>query len=86
MTNSVIIQRLYLCLTFIPPETSPEQRRAAVHKRLSAVADDIFRIIETVMGEYEAEVSRPHDENERQHKQPDFTLKTETDIHTTGRF
>lgn len=74
----------YLCLTFIPPEMSPEQQRALVHKRLSVVADEIFRILEIMMGEYEAEVSHSHEEIEHQRKLLDITLKTETNLHTTG--
>ncbi|XP_042253578.1 zinc finger protein 2-like isoform X2 [Thunnus maccoyii] len=62
---------------------SPEQQRAAVHKRLSVVADEIFRILEIMIGEYEAESSRSQEEIQRQRKLLDVTLKTETNFHPT---
>lgn len=75
------------CLIFFPPtEMSPEQQRAVVHKRLSLVADEIFRILETLMGEYEAEVSGSHEEVERHRRLLDVTLKTEANLHRTGTF
>ncbi|XP_019964884.2 zinc finger protein 260-like [Paralichthys olivaceus] len=58
-------------------ETSAEHQRAVVHKRLSVVADDIFRILEKMMSDYEADISRSHDDIEQQRL--DVTLKTETD-------
>lgn len=74
-------------IIFCPPtEMSPEQKRAVVHKRLSLVADEIFRILETLMGEYEAEVSGSHEEVERHRRLLDVTLKTEANLHRTGKF
>lgn len=61
-------------------EMSPEQR-APVHRRLSAVADEIFRILEIMMGEYEA--SRSHEEVEHRRRLLDITLKTH--LHRTDR-
>ncbi|KAF1373599.1 hypothetical protein PFLUV_G00240570 [Perca fluviatilis] len=55
----------------------PEQQRAAVHKRLAVVAEEIFRILEIMMGKYEAEVSSSHKESERQSQLLDITLKAE---------
>ncbi|KAK5851169.1 hypothetical protein PBY51_001984 [Eleginops maclovinus] len=60
-----------------------EQQRAAVHKRLSAVADEIFRILEGMMGEYEAEVSNSHQKSPSQCQLPDGMLKTETNVSST---
>ncbi|TNN84786.1 Zinc finger protein 354A [Liparis tanakae] len=45
-------------------DMTPEQQRAAVHRRLSLVADEIFRILEKMFREYEADVSGSHEENE----------------------
>ncbi|XP_070782727.1 zinc finger protein 260-like [Enoplosus armatus] len=66
-------------------EMSSEQQRAVVHKRLSVVADEIFRILEIMMGQYEAEVSSSHDEVERQRQLLDITLETETNLQRTDR-
>lgn len=49
-----------------------------MQKQLSAAADEIFRILENLMGEYEAEVSK------HQCKLLDITWKTETNAHRTG--
>ncbi|KAK5881571.1 hypothetical protein CesoFtcFv8_022352 [Champsocephalus esox] len=59
-----------------------EQHRAAVHKRLSMVADEIFRILEDMMGEYEARVTESHQESQSQ--PPDVMLKTETNVPSSG--
>ncbi|XP_056285807.1 gastrula zinc finger protein XlCGF57.1-like isoform X2 [Pseudoliparis swirei] len=45
-------------------DMTPEQQRAAVHQRLSVVADEIFRILEKMFSEYEADVSGSLEENE----------------------
>ncbi|KAI3364933.1 hypothetical protein L3Q82_001113 [Scortum barcoo] len=63
----------------------PEQQRAAVHRRLSVVADEIFRILEIMMGEYEADVSRPHEGIEHHRQLLDITMKSETHLHRTDR-
>lgn len=68
----------------LPSEMSPDQQRAVVHKRLSAVADEIFRILEAMMGEYEAEVSGAREETGRRRQPLDATLKTEASSHRTG--
>lgn len=39
---------------------SLEQQRVVVHQRLSLVADNIFGMLETLMDEYEAEISSSH--------------------------
>ncbi|KAM7370483.1 hypothetical protein PAMP_010029 [Pampus punctatissimus] len=66
-------------------EMSPEQQRTVVHKRLSVVADEIFRILEIMMGEYETEVSCSQEDIDRQRTLLDITLKTETNFHTIDR-
>ena len=71
----------YLFLSFFPAtEVSAEQQRAAVHQRLSVAADEIFKILEIVIGE----VSGSRDETERHRQLLDITSKTETNIHTSG--
>lgn len=65
-----------------PAESSPERQRAAVHKRLSLVADEICRILETLLDEYESEVSGSREESELHHRPLDVTLTAE--LHTTG--
>lgn len=42
-------------VSFLLPEMLPEQLRTVVQKRLSAVADEICRILEIMLGEHEAE-------------------------------
>ncbi|KAL7373049.1 hypothetical protein ABVT39_026422 [Epinephelus coioides] len=66
-------------------DVSAEQQRAAVHKRLSAVADEIFWILERMIREYEAEVSSSHEEIQRQRQLLDVMLKTETNVHRSDR-
>ncbi|XP_037319667.2 zinc finger and SCAN domain-containing protein 2-like [Pungitius pungitius] len=43
-------------------DMSPEQQRAAVRRRLLAVVDEIFRILEKMVGEHETEDSSPREE------------------------
>lgn len=69
---------------FLSAEMSPEHQRAVVHKQLSVVTDEIFRILEVMMGEYEAEVSSSHKESQRQRQPPDIALKMETNLQRTG--
>ncbi|XP_035469560.2 zinc finger protein 391 isoform X1 [Scophthalmus maximus] len=62
--------------TLLRTEMSPEQQRAVVHKRLSAVADDIFRILEIMMmGGHKAR-SRD-DDDDRQRQLLDMPLKVQ---------
>lgn len=65
---------------------SPEQQRAVVRERLSVVAEEICRILEKMMAEYEAEVSGSNEEVEHRHRLLDITLKTETELHSTFCF
>ncbi|GAA6219467.1 zinc finger protein 260-like isoform X1 [Lates japonicus] len=58
-------------------EMLPEQLRTVVQKRLSAVADEICRILEIMLGEYEAE------DIEQQRQLLDITMTTETNVHTS---
>lgn len=78
----------YFLFTRLPSsgEMSPEQQRAAVHQRLSLVADEILRLLEMVMGEYEAEVSGSPEEIERYRQLLDVALKTEANLNRTGTF
>ncbi|XP_041818983.1 zinc finger protein 2-like isoform X2 [Chelmon rostratus] len=66
-------------------EMSAEQQRAVVHQQLSVVADEIFRVLEVMMSEYEAEVSGSHEEIQRHRRLLEFTLKTETTLQRTDR-
>lgn len=43
---------------------SLEQQKVVVHQRLSLVADNIFGMLETLMDEYEAEISSSHQDME----------------------
>lgn len=62
------------------------EQRAAVHERLSLLADEIFRLLEEVMGHYEAGESGSHDDIERHRQLLDATLKTEANSNRTGAF
>lgn len=55
-----------------------------MHKRLSLVADEICRILETLLDEYESEVSASREEIERRCRPLDVTLTS--DLHATGIF
>lgn len=55
-----------------------------MHQRLSLVADEICRILETLLDEYESQVSGSREEIERHRRPLDVTLTTE--LHTTGIF
>ncbi|XP_035001390.2 zinc finger protein ZFP2 [Hippoglossus stenolepis] len=76
---TVLQGRVMKMMKMMNPESSAEHQRAVVHKRLSVVADDIVRILEEMMSEYEAGVSRCHDDIEQRRRLLDVTLKTETD-------
>ncbi|KAG7227733.1 hypothetical protein INR49_029498 [Caranx melampygus] len=66
-------------------DMSPEQQRAFFHQRLSAVADEIFTILEVMVSHCEADVSRVHDNDvDQQQLLLDITLKTKTHLHTPG--
>lgn len=71
---------------FVPSsaDMTPEQQRAAVHQRLSVVADEIFRILEKMFSEYEADVSGSLEENEGKRQPTSVTLKTETHVYRAG--
>ncbi|KAF3853899.1 hypothetical protein F7725_014587 [Dissostichus mawsoni] len=74
---------IYFFIFSLSPDMPSEQQRAAVHKRLSMVADEIFRILEDMMGEYEARVTESHQESQSQ--PPDAMLKTETNVPSSER-
>ncbi|XP_060951220.1 zinc finger protein ZFP2-like [Limanda limanda] len=76
---NVLQRRMMKMMKMMNTEWSAEHQRAVVQKRLSVVADDIVRILEEMMSEYEADVSRSHDDGEQQRRLLDVTLKTETD-------
>lgn len=58
---------------------SLEQQRAAVHQQFSLVADNIFGMLETLMDEYEAEISSSHRDMEHPARPTE-----RTDICTAG--
>nr|XP_040032918.1 zinc finger protein 2 homolog [Gasterosteus aculeatus aculeatus] len=64
-------------------DMSPEQQRAAVHRRLSAVVEEIFRILEKMVGEYETEDASSHEEIDRKRQLMSMLLKTETNVPRT---
>ncbi|XP_062234947.1 zinc finger protein 436-like [Platichthys flesus] len=76
---SVLQRRMMKMMKMMNTEWSAEHQRAVVHKRLSVVADDIVRILEEMMTEYEADVSRSQVDVEQLRPLLDVTLKTETD-------
>lgn len=64
---------------------SAEQQKAVIRKRLMAVADEVFRILEMMMmGDDEADVSCSHQEIDCQRKLLDVTIKPETHLHRAG--
>ncbi|XP_041670910.1 zinc finger protein Xfin-like [Cheilinus undulatus] len=65
------------------PEMLTDWQKAAVQKQLSEVADDICKMLEVMLGEYEPEVPDSNEEGELQLL--DITLETEADLYTPGR-
>lgn len=63
-------------MNFQSPGMSPEQQRTVVHKRLTVVADDIYKILQVMMGEYE--------EMEHRGKLLNLPSRMETNVHMTG--
>ncbi|XP_054645873.1 gastrula zinc finger protein XlCGF57.1-like [Dunckerocampus dactyliophorus] len=55
--------------------------RALMEQRLNAAVEDIFRLIERTIAEYEEELSRTKEEKERQREQLDAALKDNVGLH-----
>ncbi|XP_023253061.1 zinc finger protein 835-like [Seriola lalandi dorsalis] len=58
-----------------------EMLRVSVSQRLTAAAEEIFRLFETTIAEYEEELCRSKLENERQRRLLDAVLKPEVRLH-----
>ncbi|KAI3358270.1 hypothetical protein L3Q82_003267 [Scortum barcoo] len=60
--------------------------KALVKQRLTAAAEEIFVLFERTIAEYEEELSRSKEENERQRKLLDAVFKPEVRLHRAGLF
>ena len=58
--------------------------RASVTQRLTAAAEEIFVLFERSIAEYEEELSRSKEENERQRKLLDVFVMPEVRLHRAG--
>ncbi|XP_062291797.1 oocyte zinc finger protein XlCOF22-like [Scomber scombrus] len=58
--------------------------RASVNQRLTAAAEEIFVLFERTIAEYEEELSRSKEENERQRKLLDAVFKPQLHLHRAG--
>ena len=60
--------------------------RASVTQRLTAAAEEIFVLFERSIAEYEEELSRSKEENERQRKLLDAVFNPQLQLHRAGLF
>ena len=60
--------------------------RALVKQRLTAAAEEIFGLFERTIAEYEEELSRSKEENERQRKLLDAVFNPQLRLHRAGWF
>ena len=60
--------------------------RATMKQRLTAAVEEIFGLFERTIAEYEEEVSRSKQENDRQRKLLDAVLNPEIRLHRAGLF
>ncbi len=60
--------------------------RALVKQRLSLAAEEIFGLFERTIAEYEEELCRSKEENERHRKLLDAVFNPEVRLHTAGQF
>nr|XP_033493236.1 uncharacterized protein LOC117263726 isoform X2 [Epinephelus lanceolatus] len=58
--------------------------RASVKQRLTAAAEEIFGLFERTIAEYEEELSRSKEENERQRKLLDAVFSPQLQLHIAG--
>lgn len=63
-----------------------QQLRCSVKQRLTEAAEDIFVLFERTIAEYEEQLSRSTQENERQRKLLDAVLKPEVRLRRKGWF
>lgn len=61
-----------------------QKLRSLVNQRLTAAVEEIFGLFERTIAEYEEEVSRSKQENERQRKLLDAVFNPEVRLHRTG--
>ena len=69
-------------LSVCTPEMSPKKQRTVVHKRLTMVAEEIFRILEIVLADCEADVSHSQ-QGEINHQRKLLDLR-QTYLHKAG--
>ena len=60
--------------------------RALVKQRLTAAAEEIFGLFERTIAEYEEEVCRLREDNERQQKLLDAVFNPQLRLHRAGSF
>uniref|UniRef100_A0A671WWR7 C2H2-type domain-containing protein n=1 Tax=Sparus aurata TaxID=8175 RepID=A0A671WWR7_SPAAU len=60
--------------------------RVFMKQRLTAAAEEIFELFERTIAEYEEELCRSQEENERQRKLLDAVTEPPVQLHKTGRF
>lgn len=60
--------------------------RALLNQRLSAAVEEIFVMLERTIAEYEEELCRTREENERQRQLLDAVVKKQNVLHVTGVF
>ena len=63
-----------------------ETLRAAVKQRLTAAAEEIFGLFERTITEYEMELSRSKQENQRQRNLLDAVFNPRVRLHRAGWF
>ncbi|KAK2830959.1 hypothetical protein Q5P01_018890 [Channa striata] len=61
-----------------------QRLRASVKQRLTAAADEIFGLFERAVAEYEEELCRSKEENEKQRKLPDAVFSPQLRLHRTN--
>ena len=60
--------------------------RSLVKQRLTAAAEEIFGLVERTIAEYEEELCRSKEENERQRKLLDAVFNPQLRLHRAGLF
>lgn len=61
-----------------------EMLRAMLNARLSAAVEEIFGVVARTIAEYEEELSRTKEENERQRQLLDAVFRPQEEPHKTG--
>lgn len=61
-----------------------ELLRSFFNQRLAAAAEEIFRVVEKTIAEYQDEMSRSEERNSRLQKLLDITIKPEIKLYRAG--